>query len=273
MLLQSIQRAACQLQTLRCLSYGLTSGVPVCSALQPTPAHQQQQQQLHHWQGRQQPEQELEQQRSLLGTVSQQLSPIILPLAARKFTSSSSCGEEQHAAAEQASSQQPDSLQQAQESTEQQLKATFAAMPHSAVQRFVNQPAFWNNLSSNIKGRKPAIKRPARHQWRYCAPDYDPMEPFEARPLPPYASWRAQLKDYNKIYHETKPQFWRNRCACSQLLLTAPSLFLNVHCVGRCMPSQDLSVECCHTHQDSSWDICGSCRVCKTAAPTPKPLQ
>jgi len=222
MLLQSFQRAACQLQSLRCLSYGLASGVPVCSALHPTAAHHQQQQ-LHYWPGRQQPEPELEQQRSLLGVVRQQLSPVICPLAARQFTSSSSCGEEEHAAAEQANSQQLDSLKQAQESTEQQLAATFATMPPSAVQRFVNQPAFWNNLSSNIKSRKPAIKHPARHQWRYCAPDYDPMEPFEARPLPPYASWRAQLKDYNKIYHETKPQFRRNRCACSQcpLLLAA----------------------------------------------------
>eukprot|EP00775_Hariotina_reticulata_P009959 gene9959-10114_t len=72
-------------------------------------------------------------------------------------------------------------------------------------------PFFWNNLSSKIKSRKPAIKRPARHQWHYCNPDYDPMEPLPEQPLPPYASARAHTKNYRQLYFDGRPEHRRRR--------------------------------------------------------------
>jgi hypothetical protein len=72
---------------------------------------------------------------------------------------------------------------------------------------------FQNKLSSSIKSRKPAIKFPARHQWEFCAEDYDPMarNPSGPQPLPPYAPLKAYTKRYPKIFHETRPKFHRNR--------------------------------------------------------------
>jgi hypothetical protein len=72
-------------------------------------------------------------------------------------------------------------------------------------------PIFWNGLSSKIQSRKPAIKRPARHQWHYCSPDYDPMEPVPEQHLPPYASARAHSKDYGAIFAAGMPKHNRNR--------------------------------------------------------------
>lgn len=82
--------------------------------------------------------------------------------------------------------------------------------------RLIKQPLFWNNLSSKISSRHPAIKYPARHQWRYCAEDYDPMEPVPKQQLPPYAPVRAHSKDYRKIYFQTRPQFHRGRCVVDE---------------------------------------------------------
>lgn len=45
-----------------------------------------------------------------------------------------------------------------------------------------------------IPNRKPAIKRPARHQWFYCGIDYDPMIEPPDTPLPPYAPKWASYK-------------------------------------------------------------------------------
>lgn len=64
-----------------------------------------------------------------------------------------------------------------------------------------------------VPSRKPAIKKPARHQWHYCAPDYDPMLPKPSNPLPPYAPPRAHLKDYKAAFRAQMPQHHRNRCA------------------------------------------------------------
>lgn len=67
------------------------------------------------------------------------------------------------------------------------------------------QPYFHNDGVSKIPSRKPAIKRPARHQWRYCDVNYDPMEPRPKQFLPPYAPPRAHQKDYRAIYFAEKP--------------------------------------------------------------------
>jgi hypothetical protein len=72
-------------------------------------------------------------------------------------------------------------------------------------------PVFWNGLSSKIGSRKPAIKRPARHQWHYCSLDYDPMEPVPEQYLPPYAPARAHSKNYGAIFAAGMPKHNRNR--------------------------------------------------------------
>lgn len=148
--------------------------------------------------------------------MQQQHRQHVLPLAVRAFFSSSSSS----SSAEDTPTGTPEQQQQQQQGDaadvskhkrnrdKQAAAAAFAKLPGS----LIRQPVFGNNLSSTIKSRKPAIRFPARHQWRNCAEDYDPMESFEARPLPPYAPLRAHTKDYNKIFHETKPQFHRNRC-------------------------------------------------------------
>ncbi|WIA11093.1 hypothetical protein OEZ85_011238 [Tetradesmus obliquus] len=70
---------------------------------------------------------------------------------------------------------------------------------------------FWNGLESNIPSRKPAIKSPKRHQWHYCNPAYDPMEPLPEQYLPPYASDRAHSKNYRSIFYSNMPKHHRNR--------------------------------------------------------------
>lgn len=77
-------------------------------------------------------------------------------------------------------------------------------------------PFFWNNLSSKIQSRKPAIKRPARHQWHYCSPDYDPMMPKPMQHLPPFAPARAHEKDYRAVMLAGMPKHHRNRYALLQ---------------------------------------------------------
>ena len=62
-----------------------------------------------------------------------------------------------------------------------------------------------------LRSRKPAVKRPARHQWHYCAPDYDPMLPHPRAPLPPYAPPRAHLTDYGAALRAALPAHRRGR--------------------------------------------------------------
>eukprot|EP00878_Enallax_costatus_P013159 GHUV01013756.1.p2 GENE.GHUV01013756.1~~GHUV01013756.1.p2 ORF type:complete len:284 (+),score=104.59 GHUV01013756.1:3353-4204(+) len=64
---------------------------------------------------------------------------------------------------------------------------------------------FFNNGVSKIRSRKPSIKRPKRHQWHYCSPDYDPMDDLPQQYLPPYAPPHAFQKDYRAIYFAEKP--------------------------------------------------------------------
>jgi hypothetical protein len=63
-----------------------------------------------------------------------------------------------------------------------------------------------------LPSRKPAVKKPARHQWHYCAPDYDPMLPHPSQPLPPYAPPRAHQKDYAAVFSAQMPRHHRNQC-------------------------------------------------------------
>ncbi|KAI8467254.1 MAG: hypothetical protein J3K34DRAFT_523859 [Monoraphidium minutum] len=64
-----------------------------------------------------------------------------------------------------------------------------------------------------VPSRKPAVKKPARHQWHYCASDYDPMLPHPRDPLPPYAPPRAHAKDYRAAFRTQLPKHGRNRRA------------------------------------------------------------
>lgn len=73
------------------------------------------------------------------------------------------------------------------------------------------RPFFLNKGVSNIVSRKPAIKRPKRHQWHYCNPEYDPMDPLPQQHLPPYAPAPAFQKDYRAIYYAEKPLHHRNQ--------------------------------------------------------------
>jgi hypothetical protein len=94
-------------------------------------------------------------------------------------------------------SMQQQQRQQQQQNKQQQIKQ--------------QKSIFWNGLSSDIPSRKPAIKRPARHQWHYCNPNYDPMEQVPEQQLPPYAPARAHSKDYRAIFLAGMPKHHRNR--------------------------------------------------------------
>jgi len=65
---------------------------------------------------------------------------------------------------------------------------------------------------TTIPNRKPAIKRPAPHQWHYCNIDYVPGSPPPKNPLPPWAPDKAYLKDYKAIFLKTRPWRGTNRC-------------------------------------------------------------
>jgi hypothetical protein len=42
-------------------------------------------------------------------------------------------------------------------------------------------PAFWNGGSSVVASRKPAIKRPKPHQWRFCDPNVRARQGIECQ--------------------------------------------------------------------------------------------
>jgi hypothetical protein len=59
--------------------------------------------------------------------------------------------------------------------------------------------------------RKPAVLKPALHQWHLCSPLYDPAAPPPKQHLPPYAPERAKKKDYRAMMLASKPvSFHRN---------------------------------------------------------------
>jgi len=45
----------------------------------------------------------------------------------------------------------------------------------------------WAFVVGEKRGRKPAIKKPQRHQWHFCNPNYDPAERLPKSILPPHA--------------------------------------------------------------------------------------
>ncbi|KXZ41686.1 hypothetical protein GPECTOR_320g27 [Gonium pectorale] len=45
----------------------------------------------------------------------------------------------------------------------------------------------WEWVLGKKQGRKPGIKRPSRHQWLYCNPNYDPAKPLPLTPRSPFA--------------------------------------------------------------------------------------
>lgn len=68
-----------------------------------------------------------------------------------------------------------------------------------------------------VASRKPAVKKPARHQWHYCDPSYDPSvapppPPANVR-APPYAPLWAQARDYRQAFLAAAPAAPRGRGA------------------------------------------------------------
>eukprot|EP00955_Chlamydomonas_euryale_P013435 144864-Chlamydomonas_euryale.AAC.4 len=58
----------------------------------------------------------------------------------------------------------------------------------------------WAFVLKQKPGRKPAIKRPQRHQWFFCNPRYDPHEPMPRRILPPHAPPSAAHVDDWRVF-------------------------------------------------------------------------
>ena len=88
---------------------------------------------------------------------------------------------------------------------------TFIVSSHAGLTQSAVASYSSSRPTVQFESRKPAIKKPARHQWFYCAKDYDPMEPPPAQPLPPYAPAKARQKDYFQAYFQVRPKFQRGR--------------------------------------------------------------
>jgi hypothetical protein len=117
---------------------------------------------------------------------------------------------------------------------QQQRRELLASLPGT----LYRAPMFQNKLSSRIKSRKPAIKYPARHQWQFCAEDYDPMALSSSapQPLPPYAPLKAYTKDYPRIMQQTMPKFHKNRWALRSLVAQGGKGRGGAIKQGPCMP-------------------------------------
>ncbi len=59
------------------------------------------------------------------------------------------------------------------------------------------------------RSRKPAIKRPKRHQWHFCNPAYDPNQPLPPKILPPHAPPAARQQDEWEAYRRLRPTHWQ----------------------------------------------------------------
>jgi hypothetical protein len=99
-------------------------------------------------------------------------------------------------------------------------EATTSGRPHTTpTQRNWD----WQWVLGDAQSRKPAIKRPQRHQWHYCNPTYDPNQPLPTKMLPPHAppaveaqdEWRLfrQVRDQHRVLHpsakDTTPEGYR----------------------------------------------------------------
>ncbi|KAF5838135.1 hypothetical protein DUNSADRAFT_3330 [Dunaliella salina] len=62
----------------------------------------------------------------------------------------------------------------------------------------------WRWVLGRQQGRKPAIKRPARHQWHYCNPNYDPQHPLPPKMLTPYTPATNLQQDEWQVFRTQK---------------------------------------------------------------------
>jgi len=62
----------------------------------------------------------------------------------------------------------------------------------------------WRWVLGRQQSRKPAIKRPARHQWHYCNPNYDPQHPLPPKMLTPYTPPTNLHQDEWQIFRTQK---------------------------------------------------------------------
>jgi len=75
------------------------------------------------------------------------------------------------------------------------------------------------NRRAAVASRKPAVKRPARHQWHYCDPAYDPAAAAPNPPppanvrAPPFAPARAQATDFRRAFLDSAPGGGRGKGA------------------------------------------------------------
>ncbi|PNH03276.1 hypothetical protein TSOC_010681 [Tetrabaena socialis] len=69
----------------------------------------------------------------------------------------------------------------------------------------------WNWVLGKAPGRKPAIKRPARHQWLYCNPNYDPAAQLPKVLRAPYAPPSASATNDWQTYRHHLQQKPANR--------------------------------------------------------------
>lgn len=74
----------------------------------------------------------------------------------------------------------------------------------------------WRWVLGKQSGRRPAIKNPARHQWYFCNPNYDPHTKPPRKLLTPFAPPTAQYLDDWAAYQRTKQSsdpehVWRHR--------------------------------------------------------------
>lgn len=95
----------------------------------------------------------------------------------------------------------------------QQLACSSSSSSNCNQQQHQQQRAYASGGRGLVPSRKPAVKKPARHQWHYCAVDYDPMLPHPDQPLPPYAPPSAHMKNYKAVVATQMPKHHRNRWA------------------------------------------------------------
>lgn len=63
----------------------------------------------------------------------------------------------------------------------------------------------WEWVVGKNRGRKPAIKRPARHQWWYCNPNYTASDALPAVLRPPHAPPGSTASTDWEAYAKNKP--------------------------------------------------------------------
>lgn len=60
----------------------------------------------------------------------------------------------------------------------------------------------WHWVAGAQRSRKPAIKRPQRHQWYYCNPNYSAAQALPSKILPPHAPPTAALQDEQQLFRQ-----------------------------------------------------------------------